>query len=415
MDIKRTPQEKKPLDRKIVIGVAIGACILGIWHLLGHGNSIELSASQLLYAKVQEGNLVDTVSGYGMLNSTNRKLLTALTDATVKEILLKPGAIVDEDSVIMVLSNPNLIQEAEISRQGMIQEEANLRKLKLDQNRELLEEKSNYLELKSQSDAATLTKEAQSLLLESGAVSLVSYKQIELQVNMLNKQLKIQSERVKQLSSVHKEAINIQQERIRQAEAAYETQKYRVAALNVKAEMKGVMQRLPVALGQSIQAGQELAQIGSMDQLVADIRVSQTEIEKVEVGQKVIIDTRRDQIQGEVFRIDPTVENGTVLVEVSLIGDLPNSARPQLNVDGRIQIGSIEKALYVERPVNVQGNSVSDAFILAADGQSASLRTVNFGNEVGKFIQIKSGVETSDTLILSDLSIYKDTRRILLK
>ena len=415
MDIKRTPQEKKTLDRKIVIGVAIGACILGIWHLLGHGNSIELSASQLLYAKVQEGNLVDTVSGYGMLNSTNRKLLTALTDATVKEILLKPGAIVDEDSVIMVLSNPNLIQEAEISRQGMIQEEANLRKLKLDQNRELLEEKSNYLELKSQSDAATLTKEAQSLLLESGAVSLVSYKQIELQVNMLNKQLKIQSERVKQLSSVHKEAINIQQERIRQAEAAYETQKYRVAALNVKAEMKGVMQRLPVALGQSIQAGQELAQIGSMDQLVADIRVSQTEIEKVEVGQKVIIDTRRDQIQGEVFRIDPTVENGTVLVEVSLIGDLPNSARPQLNVDGRIQIGSIEKALYVERPVNVQGNSVSDAFILAADGQSASLRTVNFGNEVGKFIQIKSGVETSDTLILSDLSIYKDTRRILLK
>ena len=415
MDIKRTPQEKKTLDRKIVIGVAIGACILGIWHLLGHGNSIELSASQLLYAKVQEGNLVDTVSGYGMLNSTNRKLLTALTDATVKEILLKPGAIVDEDSVIMVLSNPNLIQEAEISRQGMIQEEANLRKLKLDQNRELLEEKSNYLELKSQSDAATLTKEAQSLLLESGAVSLVSYKQIELQVNMLNKQLKIQSERVKQLSSVHKEAINIQQERIRQAEAAYETQKYRVAALNVKAEMKGVMQRLPVALGQSIQAGQELAQIGSMDQLVADIRVSQTEIEKVEVGQKVIIDTRRDQIQGEVFRIDPTVENGTVLVEVSLIGDLPNSARPQLNVDGRIQIGSIEKALYVERPVNVQGNSVSDAFILAADGQSASLRTVNFGHEVGKFIQIKSGVETSDTLILSDLSTYKDTRRILLK
>lgn len=415
MDIKRVPRERKPLDRRMVTGVAIGVCLLGMWQLLGRGNSIEVSASQLLYAKVQEGNLVDTVSGYGVLNSNNKKLLTALTDATVKEILLKPGAIVDEGSVIMVLSNPNLIQEAEISRQGLIQEEANLRKLKLDQNRELLEEKSKYLELKSQFDAVTLTKEAQSLLLVSGAVSLVSYKQIELQVNMFNKQLQIQSERVKQLSSVHKEAINIQQERIRQAEAAYETQKYRVAALNVKAEMKGVMQRLPVALGQSIQAGQELAQIGSMDQLVADIRVSQTEIEKVEIGQKVIIDTRRDQIQGEVFRIDPAVESGTVLVEVALIGDLPNSARPQLNVDGRIQIGSIEKALYVERPVNVQGNSVSDAFIVAADGQSANLRTVNFGSEVGKYIQIKSGVETSDTLILSDLSIYKDARKILLK
>lgn len=415
MDKIRTSQPLKPLNTWALKIVPILLLAFFLWIFFSQTKGAEVSASQLIYGKVQKGDLNVSVNGYGTLRSTHQKLISSHTGGTVEEILLRPGALVEHDSIILKLSNPTLVTELESAHQLLTQEQANLRKLKLDQKRELLEEKSKLIELKSRHAATVLTRDAQLSLKEKGIIPLVQYKQIENEVEMIHKQINIFQERMDQLLLVHKEAINIQEEIIRQTEGTYQTQFHKVESLHVKAGMNGVLQRLPVEPGQTILAGGEVALVGSIDKLTAELKVAQTQAEKIKIGQSVIIDTRQDKISGEVFRIDPSVENGTVLIEISLFGELPSSARPQLNIDGQIIVGVYHDTLFVERPVNATEKKTANVFVVDANSKYATATEIEFGLEAGKYIQVLSGASVTDKLILSDLSIYENIDKLTLQ
>jgi multidrug resistance efflux pump len=365
-----------------------------------------------LLGKVQQGNLQVEITGYGVLRSDKQKLLTALTAATVEEVVLKPGAKVSKDSVLLKLSNPELIQELERSNMAVAKEKANLRRLKLDNTRLLLTESAQLSDLTAQYKKAELKRAAEESLAKSGIVSKLTYQTSVLEQVQLSESMTIQQERIAQLKLVNEEAIKIQQGEISQVEAMNKSIQHRVDKLTVTAGINGVLQRLPVELGQSVNAGQELALIGSDDDLLALIKVSQAEAENVQVGHNATVKVRRDHITGTVSRITPEVQEGTIEVEIKFNQKLNDAARPELSVDAIIYSAELNNIFYLERPVNVRSHSSKPIYKINSDNKLAQLTTINFGEAAGRYIEITNGAALNDTFILTDMSNFKGSNTI---
>ncbi|WDE13433.1 efflux RND transporter periplasmic adaptor subunit [Thalassomonas haliotis] len=380
------------------------------------GSSVSVLRNDILVEQVQQGDLAVLIEGYGNLTSDKQQLITTLTRATVKEIVLKPGAHVSADSVIVRLENPELIQAVENAEQELNQTQANLRQLKLTNQRERLNESASLAEITALYETATLKRQAEEKLVKQGIVSQLTFQESQLNEQQLKKRIAIATERNGQLRLVHQEAINIQQERVKQQQGQLNIARDRLARLEVKAGFDGVLQRLSVELGQSLDAGQEIALIGSVTDLIALIRVPQSQAQQIVVGQSAIIDTRRDKITGTVARIDPIVENNTVNIEIALPPDLPASARPQLKVDGVIVADTLKNATYIKRPANVKANNIGKLYRLDQQQENARLQAVTFGHQAGRFIQILSGAKAGEQFIVSDLSnLSKSTDALSIK
>ncbi|WDE03762.1 efflux RND transporter periplasmic adaptor subunit [Thalassomonas viridans] len=377
--------------------------LLAVWTSQSKG-SVSVMRNDILIEQVQRGDLEVQIEGYGNLTSDKQQLITTLTRATVKEIVLKPGARVTADSTIVRLENPELLQEVENAEQELTQSQANLRQLRLTNQRERLNETAALAEITALYETATLKRQAEEKLVKQGIVSQLTFQESQLNEQQLKKRMAIAAERNEQLLLVHQEAINIQQERVKQQQGKLNTAQDRLARLEVKAGFNGVLQRLSVELGQSLDAGQEIALIGSVTDLIALIRVPQSQAQQIIVGQSAIIDTRRDKITGKVARIDPIVENNTVNIEIALPANLPASARPQLNVDGVIIADTLENVTYIKRPANVKANNKGQLYRLDPKQENARLQAVTFGHQAGRFIEIISGAQPGEQFIISDLS-----------
>jgi multidrug resistance efflux pump len=363
----------------------------------------------MLFGTVKHGNLQVEIEGYGALRSDKQVLVTSLTSATVQEIVLKPGALVMADSIIVQLANPELQQQVDSAVRELSQRKANLRQLILNQKREILNESGNFAELEARYETAKVKLEAQSGLVKSGIVSVLDYKDSLVQEAQLNKRLKIHKQRTAALKLVNQEAINIQNDQIMQQQGQLDIAQNRLDRLTVKAGFDGVLQRLSVELGQSLAAGQEIALIGSVQDLIALVRVPQSKAQQIFIGQKAIVDTRRDKIIGTVSRIDPVVVENTVVVEIALPDQLPASARPQLSVDAVIITDTLDNITYMERPVNGKANSNSSLFRLDDSNNTAMRTQVKFGKEAGRYIEIIDGGNVNDIFIVSDLSLEKSS------
>lgn len=394
----------------IILGIAV-TCIVAML-LMGKESHRQVNRNQLVLSTVKQGDLRIQVQGYGVLRSHRQKLLTSLTSATVEEIVLRPGAKVTPDSIILRLNNPELHEEAERARMQLNQEKANLRKLELNNQRELLAEESNLADIVARFNMVKLRREAEQELVDKGIVSRLTYNTTVLEQEQLHESMQIQRNRIAQLKLVNQEGLNIQQEQINQTEALYLTVQNRVDALAVKAGINGILQRLPVELGQSIPAGQELALVGSELDLLALIRVPQAQAEKIQLGQTAEVTTRRDLIPGKVSRITPEVQEGTVTVEVQFTAALPASARPELNVDAVIYTAELKNTLYIDRPVNVRVNSNNSLYKLDPTRQMAEYSEVRYGEDAGKYIQLLEGATLNDTFIVSDMTGFTDSKRI---
>ncbi|MGI5309472.1 efflux RND transporter periplasmic adaptor subunit [Rheinheimera sp. WS51] len=413
MDVVKPKPTHARYKNKAMLLLSIAVIGIMAFLLMGKESYRQVDRSQLVLSTVMQGDLRVQVKGYGVLRSHRQKLLTSLSSATVEEIILRPGAQVSPDSVIMQLNNPELHEEAERARMQLNQEKANLRKLKLNNQRELLAEESNLADISAKFNMIKLRREAEQELVDKGIVSRITYKTTVLEQEVLASSMQIQKNRIAQLKLVSQEALNIQQEQINQAEALYLTVKNRVDALAVKAGIHGILQRLPVELGQSIPAGQELALVGSEQDLLALIRVPQAQAEKVQLGQLAEVTTRRDMIPGVVSRITPEVQEGTVTVEVKFTSpQLPASARPELNVDAIIYTAELKNTLYIERPVNVRVNSKDSLYKLDKTEQLAEYSEVRYGEDAGRYIQVLSGAAVNDTFIVSDMTGFTEHKRI---
>lgn len=408
--IKEKKRQSKTLESKYQIAAAIAVLVIAllIWARQTAG-SVSVSRNDILIERVQQGDLDVITEGFGLLNSNKQQLISALTQATVKEIILKPGAHVTADTVIVRLGNPELLPEVENAQQELAQLRANLRQLKLNNQREILTESANQAEMNAAYELAVLNREAEEKLVEQGIVSQLTYKESVLEEQQLAKRITILQQRFEQLKLVHKESVNIQQERLKQQQGQLNISQSRLDGLEVKAGLSGVLQRLSVELGQSLAAGQEIALIGSATDLIALIRVPQSQMQQVAVGQTAIVDTRQDKIPGTVTRIDPIVQDNTVEVEISLPENLPASARPQLNVDAVITSDTLKQILYIKRPANVRPYSEISLYRLDSNGSTAQLRALKLGRQAGRYIEVISGAEVDDVFIISDLPNLKNT------
>lgn len=403
MDIKKNKAPKRQFDIKwlVAAGVVVAGAVFFV--LNQSGAEAEVKRSSLVFGTVKKGDLEVVIEGFGKLESNHAQMLTAESQATVKTILLKPGAPVSQGDIILTMQNPELGQQYEHESQVLAEMQANLRQLKLNQQREWLNEQASLAETEATYEAAVLKKSVEQELVDSGIVAQLTYKESILKEKQLSKRLNIYKSRAEQLKQVHLEAVNIQLERLKQQQGKLDSAKRKLANLEVKADMDGVVQTLEVELGQSLTPGQEIARIGSVTDLVAMIKVPQSMARQVELGQKAVIDTRQHEIEGTVARIDPVVKDNSVNIEIKLPEQLPDSARVATTVDGRIIADKLTGVIYLERPSNVSANSRGVLFSLDNDGANANAKKLRYGRQAGRYIEIVSGAKIGEQYILSQL------------
>jgi len=412
--VKKKKKRGLALSKNTILGsggVAL-LVVLALW-ANSSASSVSVARGDILVDAVKLGDLAVTIDGYGSLKSNKQQLITSFSRATVKEIVLKPGATVHADSVIVRLENPELQQRYESAQRDLSQSAANLRQLKLNQQRETLNEAGTMAQINANYETASLKRVAEEKLYEKGIFSKLTFQQTLLNEKQFKKRIEILRQRIDQLKLVHAEAVNIAQDRILQQQGLVDIAKARLDKLTVRAGFDGVLQRLSVELGQSLSAGQEVALIGSVTDLIALIRVPQSQAQQIMIGQRAIIDTRRDKIEGVVARIDPIVADNTVEVEIALPKTLPASARPMLSVDGVITADTLTNVHYIQRPANVKSNSTLSLYRINSNSQQALLVPIKLGRQAGRYIEIVSGAKLNEKFIVSDLSTFKTTNDTL--
>ena len=334
------------------------------------------------------------------------------TDGRVERILLRPGAQVGPNSVILELSNPQLEQEAIGARLALQSAEAALENLRVQLQNEFLTQQSQTAALDAEFQQAKMQAEADEQLAKEQLISEITRRQSNLKADTLKKRLALDQERLASARQSIDARIRVQQAAVDQARAISSLQESRIAALKVTPGFSGVLQQVPVEVGQRVGPGVNLARVADPGRLKAELKIAETQAKDIEVGQSAEIDTRSGIISGLVSRKDPAAANGTVTVDVSLTGELPRGAVPDMSVDGTIQLERLENILYVGRPSLGQEQSTVGLFKVTNTNGDASRVQVSLGKSSVNAIEVKSGLEAGDRVVLSDMSAWDAFERV---
>ncbi|OUL57999.1 HlyD family secretion protein [Pseudoalteromonas ulvae] len=398
---------KKRPSYFLIAGSVTVLIIAIVWLILQPSAQQRITLDDLWSGEVQQGDLQLQVSGYGRLKSRSPRLLTAHSNATVEEVLLKPGALVEPDSVILRLSDPQVSQALYAAEQALTQRTNQYRQLEINQQRELLAQQAELEILRSALESAQLQVNAQNQLIAKGIVSNIDYQRSVLELRQLTRRLDIEQQRITQLRQLHLANLAIAQSNIDAQTTALAHAKHRFDTLTVTAGITGVVQSLAVELGQSVSFGQQLALVGSTTDLYALLSVPQATMQQVALSQSVQINTRSGFIAGKVSRIDPMINNGSVQVEVALNGALTNNARPELNIEGVINTGIRRNVLYIDKPINASPFSDATVFQLNQARDRATAKQLQFGHQTNDKIEIVAGAKLAEQFILSDMSRWQ--------
>jgi HlyD family secretion protein len=413
MDIKKSSEKKTNRQQLILILLTVcAALVLSFWAFSQPSGNKKISSNEIWTDKVKLGDLVLQVEGYGKLKSKQQRLLTTPANASVEEILLKPGSLVTKDSIIVRLSNPAISQQVKEAKRNSNNAKTMYLQVELKQKRELLAHQAMQEKLMSELELAELKMSAEKGLVKKGIVSELAYKRSELDFRQLSRRIIIQKTRLEQLGDVHEQELAIEQDKIEQQKEIVTVVTEQFDRLTVRAGIDGVVQSLSVELGQSVALGEQVALVGSVDSLFAMLNVSQSDVELIAIGQTVNIDTRGGKITGKVQRINPLVKQGMITIEVSITSELPNNARPDLNVDGIISTGTLTQVMYIKKPVNASNGMQTQLFKLDTQKNQAQKVDVSYGQESGEYIQIIAGALEHDVFILSDMSRFDATSSI---
>ncbi|WP_164517556.1 efflux RND transporter periplasmic adaptor subunit [Pseudoalteromonas rubra] len=402
MDVIKPPEPTKRW-RRWMWGLV--ACVFGVsvW-LAGPSDQItRLGRHEVLIATVENGPLLIGVDSFGVLRSAEQHLITADSDAVVKQIHLKAGASVSVGEVIATLDNPDLSLAVAQAQQALQSSEMALQQLTLNQQREFLSEQTALDKLTGDLATARLRQQAEQGLAEKGIISHLAFAQTQSRVANLARQMQSAQQRLEQLKKLHASAQQLASQRIVIRRQELARSRARLAALTITAPVAGILERMPLAVGQRLTVGDETALIGSQTQLLAELRVPQSQVQKVLPGQTVTVRIREQQVTGTVGRIDPVVAENSVKVEVALPQTLPKAARPMLSIDASIIVAELDQALYIRRPANVREQQTVQLYRLREDG-TTELKTVQFGALAGRYVVIEQGAEKNQRWIISDLS-----------
>jgi HlyD family secretion protein len=415
MDIKRPPKSK--IKKKIrnvimiVVGIAaIGGITYGLTKLKPAAPTLDRSTAVI--ETVKRGEMIRDVRGNGTLVPELTRLVPAPADGRVEKVLLKAGVEVDPSTVIAELSNPQLEQQASDTDLQVKAAQADLENLKVKLESDTMTQKSAIATINAQYSQAKLQLDADEVLAKQGLVADLVLKISRVNVQDLANRLKVEQERLAVAAKSTKAQLNAAASRLDQLRALATLRRQQVDELKVRAGSAGVLQQVLVTEGQQVTPGFNMARVADPASLKAVLRVAETQISGVRIGQPVIVDTRNGLIQGTVSRIDPAAREGTFEIDATLIGPLPPSARPDLSVDGTIELERLKDVLKVGRPAFGQAQQTIGMFVLTPDGSEAERRTVKLGRNSVSQIEILDGLKEGDQVIISDTSALDSYNRI---
>lgn len=417
MDIARPELKQRKRRRRILLGAIATALVaaagIGLARLGPALPSVERSS--VLVDTVKRGELLREVRGPGTLVPKEIRWIAAETAARVERIVVKPGASVEADTVILELSNPELEDQFRAAQTAVTAAESDLAARRTDLKSRLLDEQSALAAANAEYASSRMQAEAEKPLAEKGIIPAVQYKRTLITLEQLKSRVDIEQQRVAEFQRNIAAQLAAEQARLDQLVNTRELRKRQADALHVRAGIAGVLQRVPLEEGQQVAAGTNLARVARPGELMAELRIAETQAKDVTLDQPVRVDTRNGIVEGRVLRVDPAVQNGSVQVDVELTGKLPSGARPDLSVDGTIEIERLPDVLYVGRPAFGQPDSEVRLFrVDPADGVAARV-PVHLGRSSVNQIEIRTGLEVGDRVVLSDTSAYDQYDRIRLK
>ena len=416
MDVARPDvAKKKKKKRMMTIGaIALGVIVatFGLSRLKPAVPSVDRSTVWI--DTVKRGPMIRQVRGLGTLTPEDIRWIPTTTEASVEKILIWPGTKVEPGDVILELTSPELEQSAQDAESKATAAEADLTSERATLQRELLDQESKTTAAHSAYEQAKMERQTNDQLAKNGLVADLVYKTSKLKEEELQKSDEIEAKRLTFSRDSIEPQLASKQAAVDQAKQLAKLKADQVAALHVKAGMSGVLQQLPVQIGQRVKVGDNLARVADPTKLKAQVKIAETQAKDIQIDQKAEIDTRNGVVAGHVIRVDPAVEQGTVTVDVAIDGELPKGARPDLSVDGTIELERLSDVIYVGRPAFGQENNTVGIFKLVSGSSDAVRTPVKLGKSSVNTIEILSGLQPGDQVILSDTSAWDSHDRIKL-
>jgi RND family efflux transporter MFP subunit len=414
LDIPRPPAKKRG---RYIIG---GVVLIGIVALTTALSRLQPAAptvdrATLWIDTVQQGTFVRDVHGPGTLEPEMVFQVAAVTNGRVEQLPVKPGAKLTDTTLLVVLSNPDEQLQMLNAQQQVTSAQAQLLTLRTSLQTQRLTQQGALAGLRSQYEQAQRLVAVDTALDRKGLNAENVTKDDKAKADALKAQLESQEKQLAVLDSSMAEQIDFQQKQIDRLQAIAEFYKNRIASMHVRAGHSGTLTELPLQYGQYVTSGTMLAKIAQPGKLKAVLKIAETQVSDVALGQNVTVDTHSGIAKGKVMRIYPSSDAGTVTVEVSFDGPLPRAARPQLSVDGTIEIERLKDVVFMGRPAYGQSNSQVGIFRLTPDGKYADRVNVKLGVSSVNTIEVKEGLKPGDRVIISDMSAWDSQSRVRLK
>ena len=416
MDVPREGVAAKKKKRRIMIiaGTAV-AVLLATFALSRLKPAVpSVDRSTVWVDTVKRGPMVRQVRGLGTLVPEDIRWIAANTEGRVEKIIVWPGTQVESDTVILELSSPEFEQSAHDAESKATAEEAELTTLRATLQRALLDQESTTAKVHSEFEQAKMESQTNDQLAKNGLVADLVYKTSKVKEAELANRDEIEKKRLAFSRDSIEPQIASKQAAVDQAKQLAKLKLDQVEALHVKAGMAGVLQQLPVQIGQRVKIGDNLARVADPTKLKAEVKIAETQAKDIQIKQQAVIDTRNGVVKGHVTRVDPAVEQGTVKVDVAFDEALPKGARPDLSVDGTIELERLDNVVFVGRPAFGQENNTVGIFKLVSGSNEAVRTPVKLGKSSVNTIEILNGLQPGDQVILSDTSAWDAHERIRL-
>ena len=364
---------------------------------------------------VKRGPMLRDVRGLGTLVPETIRLIPAVTDGQVQTRYLLPGTPVKANTVIFDLVNPQLQQETLDAEYQLKGAQAAYEQTKAQLQNQLMDKRTLAASVSSQYRTAEMVRQTKEELGANGLAPMLDVKTAQVQAEELAKENELAQKEVQTFDNSIASQLAVQEATVNQKRAMYELKKSQMDQLHIRPGIDGMLQELDVEVGQKVTMGTVLARVAQPTHLKAQLKIAETQAKDILIGQKATVDTHNGIIPGHVTRIDPAVVNGTVTVDVGLDGPLPTGARPDLSVEGTVEIERLADVLYVERPVHGEANSTVGIFKVVDDGKEATRVQVQLGRTSVNTVEIVKGLGIGDKVILSDMSAWDNYDRVQLK
>lgn len=417
MDIARPEvKRQKKIRRTIYVAAAIILVPLVTFALSKLKPAApSVDAGTIWPGTVQRGPMLRDVRGLGTLVPETIRLIPAATDGQVQQRYLLPGTPVKADTVIFDLSNPQLQQETLDAEYQLKGAQATLEQTKATLENQLMDKRTQAASISSAYRTQEMVKQTKEQLGANGLAPELDVKTAQVQAEELQKENDLAQKEVSTFEGSIDAQLAVQQAKVDQMRALYELKKSQMDQLHIRPGIDGMLEELDVEVGQKVTMGTVLARVAQPTHLKAQLKIAETQAKDILLGQKATIDTHNGIIAGHVSRVDPAVQNGTVTVDVALDGPLPPGARPDLSVEGTVEIERLTDVLFVGRPVHGEANSTVGLFKIVDDGKEAERVQVQLGRVSVNQVEILKGLEVGDKVILSDMSAWDNYDRVQLK